>query len=741
MCRFATVILLALLVSRALVLCDAPVLEIDSDRDTVYLPYSIELSIQQTERPGEYIAIHPFRVVKPATPSQPGSYIRWVVPASTEDSHPYPLWTTYPQDLILDEHPMPGIYARDIAVYPMVDSLMIFGTFIRGDSAFLFKYHAPGGATKFLCAGSGTDQTGDSLWQAHFTHRFTGDVDGDGNTEMLFFLNPVRDSGLRELLCIDVDRLIVKWRVSCPASPYGSTFIRGEGTGIELVFATEAPGQGFACGNLNDGVGYVMRLDEQGRILSADAKTRYPKYAMLVESEPRGDFIAISNVTTVDSLEIAVVEVLDGSGSYHEVFRDTSIVQDAFLMDYTGDNRKELYLLGRNGSHVVLDSAYQPMARFLSQGVLSFVTIIPAFDGHSNAVAISEPTGGVGIFNARFEKLCQLPFCARIAVLGRGHKGEVTALALSDTRGNVWTARVTHRGFLGYIAIVYRRNQVYVLAALVGLLAATVVSNYYRRRVSGQKRQLEEVHRELAVTHEALKRAQETIVAHEKYRQAKDIAGGFAHEIRNALFPADSALTKLSELADTGSLAGDQLEKYLTNVGTSISRAVGITKLISHYTKLDTQHVPEKVDLAMAVRHTVTLNQSVIEQNGIAVTQSGSDNVFVHANGTQLGMALNNLLGNAVDALTNQTTPTIIIKWERLGEWVQLTVSDNGCGIAADSLPRVFDAFYSTKPNRGTGLGLSITRKIVEMYGGTIEASSAPEKGSLFTVRLRPYDE
>jgi signal transduction histidine kinase len=72
---------------------------------------------------------------------------------------------------------------------------------------------------------------------------------------------------------------------------------------------------------------------------------------------------------------------------------------------------------------------------------------------------------------------------------------------------------------------------------------------------------------------------------------------------------------------------------------------------------------------------------------------------------------------------------------------VVLTVRDSGPGIPVDHLPLVFDRFYKVDPSRahdtaGSGLGLSIVKAIVQRHGGTVTVSSAPERGSIFTIRL-----
>jgi len=66
---------------------------------------------------------------------------------------------------------------------------------------------------------------------------------------------------------------------------------------------------------------------------------------------------------------------------------------------------------------------------------------------------------------------------------------------------------------------------------------------------------------------------------------------------------------------------------------------------------------------------------------------------------------------------------------------VLISVADNGSGVAAENLPRLFDAFFTTK-QQGTGLGLPITKRIIEEHKGDISVESEPDKGTTFHVRL-----
>jgi two-component system, NtrC family, sensor histidine kinase HydH len=98
----------------------------------------------------------------------------------------------------------------------------------------------------------------------------------------------------------------------------------------------------------------------------------------------------------------------------------------------------------------------------------------------------------------------------------------------------------------------------------------------------------------------------------------------------------------------------------------------------------------------------------------------------------QLNTVLVNLLLNALDAQPQGGLVEVAL---RNGRDVQITVDDNGPGIAAAVQPRLFTPFASTKAT-GTGLGLSICRRVLQEHGGTIVAQNRPEGGARFTLVL-----
>jgi PAS domain S-box-containing protein len=109
----------------------------------------------------------------------------------------------------------------------------------------------------------------------------------------------------------------------------------------------------------------------------------------------------------------------------------------------------------------------------------------------------------------------------------------------------------------------------------------------------------------------------------------------------------------------------------------------------------------------------------------------------VQADRVQLQQVLLNLLTNAIDSMAAVTDRPhmLCVRSEQLEDWVLVSVQDSGTGIAPEHAERMFDAFFTTKPN-GIGLGLSICRSIVESHGGRPSVFPAHPHGSIFQVML-----
>jgi signal transduction histidine kinase len=113
----------------------------------------------------------------------------------------------------------------------------------------------------------------------------------------------------------------------------------------------------------------------------------------------------------------------------------------------------------------------------------------------------------------------------------------------------------------------------------------------------------------------------------------------------------------------------------------------------------------------------------------------------VNGNGMLLEQVALGLLANAIEAMPNGGgTIGVTTGTDAEARGVFLEVRDSGVGIAAERLPKLFMAFYTTKA-QGTGLGLAIAKKFTEAHGGTITVSSRPGTGATFRVTLPVHRE
>jgi two-component system sensor histidine kinase BaeS len=171
-----------------------------------------------------------------------------------------------------------------------------------------------------------------------------------------------------------------------------------------------------------------------------------------------------------------------------------------------------------------------------------------------------------------------------------------------------------------------------------------------------------------------------------------------------------------------------------------IGDLLDLAKLESGGDTLELQDVPiESLFGRVVARH-----ERDAAAKGVTLESSiGPGAEIVFGDPLRLEQALQNLAANAV-----RHTPAggrVELRAETDGRHMVLTVRDSGPGIAAEHLPLVFDRFYKADPSRahdaaGSGLGLSIVKAIVERHAGTIAVSSAPDKGSIFAIRLPAGD-
>jgi C4-dicarboxylate-specific signal transduction histidine kinase len=216
---------------------------------------------------------------------------------------------------------------------------------------------------------------------------------------------------------------------------------------------------------------------------------------------------------------------------------------------------------------------------------------------------------------------------------------------------------------------------------------------------------------------------------------AGELATSIAHELNQPL----SAMMTNAEAARTIVQLGaeEELPPVLDEIVQQAARAAGVVRSLRNFVRKQAPRI-EDVDAKALVAETVRLLQPELSSRAVAVRTVHAGSVGLRGDPVQLQQVLINLVLNAADAVRDlpaeRRTITLATAVEPSGH-VLLSVRDEGPGISAEELPRLFEPFHTTKPT-GLGLGLSLSRSIVESHAGELTVASSPGRGATFVVRL-----
>ena len=231
-----------------------------------------------------------------------------------------------------------------------------------------------------------------------------------------------------------------------------------------------------------------------------------------------------------------------------------------------------------------------------------------------------------------------------------------------------------------------------------------------------------------------LKRLEEQLIQAEKLAAMGQMLAGVAHELNNPL----TAILGVTELLRESHGADESTKRQLELTHRQARRAARIVQNLLEFSR---PAAPQKkpVDLNSIIERTLQLQEHSLRRNNVEVdfqSQPGLPSII--GDGNQLIQVFLNLISNAEHAIREiRDKGRIQIRVGRIGGHVSVTVQDDGVGVAAEALPKLFDPFYTTKrPGGGTGLGLSICLSIIREHGGSIDVETLPAGGSAFTVYL-----
>jgi PAS domain S-box-containing protein len=237
---------------------------------------------------------------------------------------------------------------------------------------------------------------------------------------------------------------------------------------------------------------------------------------------------------------------------------------------------------------------------------------------------------------------------------------------------------------------------------------------------------------------EQLKQAQ-------KMESVGRLAGGVAHDFNNML----GAILGYTELGMMGVSPTDPIHAILNDIQKAAQRSADLTRQLLAFARKQTV-TPQVLDLNETVEGMLNMLRQLIGENIDLDWLPGKDLGPVRMDPSQIEQLLANLCVNARDAINDTGNITVRTHAATLdetdctkhvgpspGEYVLLTVSDNGCGMDAETLTHLFEPFFTTKEiGKGTGLGLATVYGMVKQNNGFIDVSSQPDQGTTFRIYL-----
>jgi signal transduction histidine kinase len=218
-----------------------------------------------------------------------------------------------------------------------------------------------------------------------------------------------------------------------------------------------------------------------------------------------------------------------------------------------------------------------------------------------------------------------------------------------------------------------------------------------------------------------------------------ELSGSLAHELNQPLSAILSNAQAAQRFIDQGRISPEETREILSDIASEAQRAGEIIKRVRTLLRRDPV-AEESLDINAVIRSTVGLLQSDLVYHNVRLRLDMADDLPpVFADEVHVQQALINLIMNACDAVGDLPPGQrqIVVKTTRHAEdRVALDVIDNGRGIPAEMLDRVFEPFVTTKPS-GLGLGLSLTHMVITSHGGQLSAINNADGGATFRCLLR----
>lgn len=242
-----------------------------------------------------------------------------------------------------------------------------------------------------------------------------------------------------------------------------------------------------------------------------------------------------------------------------------------------------------------------------------------------------------------------------------------------------------------------------------------------------------------------LKESTEEKILHEK--KSRELVSNISHDLKTPITAIKGYVEGIMDgVADTP----EKMDKYIKTVYNKANDMDRLINELTIYSKIDNNKVPynfHRIDVADYFGDCVEEVGLDLESKNIQLNYSNlvAPKTMIIADPEQLKRVINNIISNSVKYL-DKKDGVIDIRILDEVDSIRVEIEDNGKGIAAKDLPKIFERFYRTDASRnssqgGSGIGLSIVKKIIEDHGGYIWATSKEGEGTCMHFVLRKYEE
>ena len=216
-----------------------------------------------------------------------------------------------------------------------------------------------------------------------------------------------------------------------------------------------------------------------------------------------------------------------------------------------------------------------------------------------------------------------------------------------------------------------------------------------------------------------------------------DFIANVSHELKTPL----AVMGNYAAMLQQPGITEEEKNQYAKAISAAARRLAQLITNILKLNKLENQQIfpkTEEYDLGQQLCESILQFEDAWERKNLNVEADIAEDLRIRSDPELLSLVWNNLISNAVKFTPEGGTIAVALRQE--GQFVQVTVSDTGCGMTPEVGKHIFEKFYqgdTSHATQGNGLGLALVKRVVDILNGEIRVQSVLGKGSTFTVRFR----